>query len=52
MSKASSEVDDASMAEDEEMKQTLGQKRYWTKVISLNSKHMPLNMRFDIMLDQ
>jgi hypothetical protein len=43
--------EDAAMDNDEEAGQTLGQKRYWTKLISLNSTHMPLNMKFDIKVD-
>ena len=40
------------MADEEEVPQTLGQKRYWTKIISLNQQRMPLNMQFDIRQDQ
>jgi hypothetical protein len=39
------------MEYEEEVKQNLGQKRYWTRVISLRSRHMPQNMKFDISED-
>jgi hypothetical protein len=51
-SRSHSEAEDASMEDEEEAKQSLGQRRYWTKVFSLNQPHMPLNMKFDIRRDQ
>jgi hypothetical protein len=51
-SRSHSEVEDASMEDEEEVKQSLGQRRYWTKVFSLNQPRLPLNMKFDIRRDQ